>query len=59
MQSRMKDCLTTIQPGEFWVADIPFTDASSSKILSLIILSSAKLENTDHISKLCPIPINP
>ena len=27
-----------IHPGEFWVADIPFTDASSSKKRSVLVL---------------------
>ena len=28
----------TIQPGEFWVADIPFTDASGSKKRPVLVL---------------------
>jgi mRNA interferase MazF len=28
----------TIQPGEFWVADIPFTDASRSKKRPVLVL---------------------
>ena len=28
----------TIRPGEFWVADIPFTDASGSKKRPVLIL---------------------
>lgn len=28
----------TIQPGEFWVADIPFTDANSSKKRPVLVL---------------------
>ena len=28
---KMKACTMTIHPGEFWIADIPFTDARSSK----------------------------
>jgi len=28
----------TIQPGEFWVADIPFTDASTSKKRPVLVL---------------------
>lgn len=30
--------MTTIQPGEFWIADIPFTDASGSKKRPILIL---------------------
>ena len=28
---KMKDCMTTIQPGEFWIANIPYTSGTSSK----------------------------
>jgi mRNA interferase MazF len=28
----------TMQPGEFWLADIPFTDASASKVRPVIVL---------------------
>ncbi|MEX2169298.1 MAG: hypothetical protein WD851_08305 [Pirellulales bacterium] len=28
----------TIQPGEFWVADIPFTNASGSKKRPVLVL---------------------
>jgi mRNA interferase MazF len=28
----------TIQPGEFWVADIPFTHAAASKKRSVLVL---------------------
>ncbi len=30
--------MTTIQPGEFWVADIPFTDRMASKKRPMLIL---------------------
>jgi mRNA interferase MazF len=30
--------MTTIQPGEFWVADIPFTDGSISKKRPVLVL---------------------
>ncbi|MEH2081665.1 MAG: type II toxin-antitoxin system PemK/MazF family toxin [Nostoc sp.] len=30
--------MTTIQAGEFWVADIPFTSGSSSKKLPVLVL---------------------
>ncbi len=30
--------MTTIQPGEFWVADIPFTDLSGSKKRPVLVL---------------------
>jgi mRNA interferase MazF len=34
----MKDFMTTIKAGEFWVADIPFTSGTSSKKRPVIIL---------------------
>ena len=30
--------MTIIQPGEFWVADIPFTDGSASKKRPVLVL---------------------
>ncbi len=30
--------MMTIQPGEFWVADIPFTDATASKKRPVLVL---------------------
>lgn len=30
--------MMTIQPGEFWVADIPFTDATGSKKRPVLVL---------------------
>ncbi len=30
--------MTTIQPGEFWVADIPFTSGSGSKKRPILVL---------------------
>jgi mRNA interferase MazF len=30
--------MTTIQPGEFWLAEIPFTDGSASKIRPVLVL---------------------
>ena len=30
--------MMTIQPGEFWVADIPFTDGSASKKRPVLVL---------------------
>jgi len=30
--------MTTIQPGEFWVANIPFTDGSGSKKRPVLVL---------------------
>jgi len=29
---KMRGCMTTIHPGVFWVAEIPFTDGSASKM---------------------------
>lgn len=34
----MKVCTMTIQPGEFWVADIPFTDGHASKKRPVLVL---------------------
>jgi mRNA interferase MazF len=34
----MKVSTMTIRPGEFWVADIPFTDASGSKKRPVLVL---------------------
>jgi len=30
--------MTTIQPGEFWLAEIPFTDGSASKKRPILVL---------------------
>lgn len=35
---RMKDSTMTIQPGEFWIADIPFTNGTASKKRPVLIL---------------------
>jgi mRNA interferase MazF len=34
----MKVFMTTIRPGEIWVADIPFTDGRSSKTRPILVL---------------------
>ena len=40
----------TVQPGEIWLADIPFTDASASKVRSVLILW---LERDRHGRRCC------
>ena len=35
---KMKGCTMTIQPGEFWVADIPFTSGIGSKMRPVLVL---------------------
>src|SRR5207253_2224352 len=35
---KTKVCTMTVQPGELWLADIRFTDASASKIRPVLVL---------------------
>jgi hypothetical protein len=35
---KTKGCTMTVQPGELWLADIRFTDASASKIRPVLVL---------------------
>src|SRR6187402_1839805 len=37
-QSRMRACTMPIQAGEVWLANIPFTDGSASKIRPVLVL---------------------
>src|SRR5688572_18807980 len=38
MRPRMRDSTMTMQPGEFWVADTPFTDGRGSKKRPVLVL---------------------
>jgi mRNA interferase MazF len=38
MPLKMKGCTMTIQPGDFWVAEIPFTDGRGSKKRPVLVL---------------------
>lgn len=38
MRQRMKDSTMIMRPGEFWIADIPFTNATASKRRPVLVL---------------------
>src|SRR5262249_40944305 len=38
MRLKTKGCTMPIQPGEFWLADIPYTDQSASKKRPVLVL---------------------